>query len=232
MKFVKINNLHINIILFLVLSLGQSCHAVEPKSDVLYFLTSFNSYSSDNYNLKYSPTELSIKRAIDALAKIADNDFVTLVNVKYSKEKIYNFLSIALEKKLKNFDALNKMLTDSKLVEREVDVAKQDDAEFLTRAVKNFRERKNLPSNAPGASIYDVIPTDFEVIKAIASANKYIIKKADREAYLKKEVEFLIKEKQQMLKDLESAFKKLPVPARASNNVSGVAQGVVSQVKK
>ncbi|EKD23477.1 MAG: hypothetical protein ACD_82C00015G0002 [uncultured bacterium] len=208
----------IKFIIFFIFVFCYSLSRSEPKNDIMSFLTSFNAYSLENNNIKYSPTELSIKKVVDAVSKISDNDFVMLDSKKYSKREVYDFVAIALKEKAKNFDKLSSMLVDYKLVEKES--SKKEDAENLLRMAKNFKDKK---ANINGASIsisaYEAIPTEFDIIKAISANNKYL-KNADK-ADVKKVVENFIKDKQQILKDLDAAFKKLPVPAQVAIAISG-----------
>lgn len=209
----------INFVIFFIFVFCYSLSLAEPKNDIMSFLTSFNAYFLENNNIKYSPTELSIKKVVDAVSKIADNDFVVLDGKKYSKREIYDFVALTLKEKAKNFDKLSSMLVDYKLVEKES--SKKEDAENLLRMAKIFKDKKaNINGAAISISAYEMIPTEFDIIKAISANNKYF-KNADK-ADVKKVVENLIKDKQQILKDLDAAFKKLPVPVQVATAVSGV----------
>lgn len=234
--------------IFLILIFSSNNIFSGAKDDILFFLSSTNSYcqgkdirslpKGQKCDIRYSPSELAIKKAIDALSKISDTEVILLEGQKYSKEKIHSFIVSVISEKFKHYDELYKMLNDSKLVSDES--SQKEDAERFLSKVKMFKEKKgstssivndsyNLASVGAGTGLgvkrgdqagqnaFDLLATEFEVIKAIA-ATKYL--KAAEKADLKKAVEYAIKEKQQVLRDLETIFKKMPVP-QAVRSTSG-----------
>lgn len=212
-KFIKV--FIVTIFCFSNLTFSQNKNVESPKEDILDFISVFSVYSLEKYDIKYSPAEYVIKKAIEALPKVAANETVSLENKKYSMIRVYELISVSIKEKFKNIDQLGKMVGDIRLVDKEIgkEIGKKGDETAFYAKVKHFEERKNTATN-----FYEVIPDEVSIMRAI-SAGRLITNSAEK-AKLKKNLDFIIKEKLQILKELESAFKKLPIPVATASIAS------------